>query len=48
MNEEIINNEASEDYPLGGLIEPHDIQLEQELLDKDEVFDLMDMFKINK
>jgi len=46
MNEETTNEEASEDYPLGGLIEPHDIQLEQELLDNDEVFNLMDMLKI--
>ena len=47
MNEEITNKEASEDYPLGGLIEPYDIQREQELLDNDEVYDLMNMFKIN-
>ncbi len=46
MNKENINNEASEDYPLGGSIEPYDIQREQELIDNDEVNDLMNMFKI--
>lgn len=47
MNKKIINNEASEDYPLGdGSIEPYDIQREQELLDNDYVYDLMNMFKI--
>jgi len=46
MNEEITNNETNEDYPLGdGSIEPYDIQREQELLDNDEVYNLMNMFK---
>ena len=49
MNEENINEEEfSNDYPIGGSIEPYDIAREQDLLDKDdEVADLMGMFNLN-